>query len=113
MKLEKVLKDLDLSKYTIEKDEKRAFDMKQKVQIWVRDNGMVRVNGSINGVWFNDVDRQLYKEVSLIEVLDGKKWAVDHIDPHSKGGQTTIENGEIVSSDYNRWKSSKTEIVTE
>jgi hypothetical protein len=111
MKLEKILKDLDLSEYTIEKDKKRAFSMKQKVQIWVRDNGMVRVNGSINGLWFNDEDRNMYKEVSLIEVLDGTKWAVDHIDPHSKGGQTTVENGEIVSTEYNKWKSNKKETV--
>ena len=111
MKLEKILKDLDISQYTIEKDKKRAFTLNQKIQIWVRDGGKVRVNGSINGVWYNDEDRNMYKDVSLIEVLDGTKWAVDHIDPHSKGGQTTIENGEIVSSDYNRWKSSKKEVI--
>jgi len=107
MKMEKIMKDMDISKYIIDKDKKRAFDIRQKVQIWIRDNGKVRVNGSINDIWYNGSNNITHIEISLIEALDGTKWSVDHVDPHSKGGQTTIENGEIVSTEYNRWKSAK------
>jgi hypothetical protein len=112
MKLEKILKDFtNLSDYVVEKDTQRAFSIKQKVTMWLRDNGMVRVNGSINGVWFDESDKTEYKQVSLIEALNGKEYICEHIDPHSKGGLTDIDNGEITSSKYNSWKSDKVELV--
>jgi CRISPR/Cas system Type II protein with McrA/HNH and RuvC-like nuclease domain len=34
-------------------------------------------------------------------------WHADHVIPYSKGGPTTVENGELVCKDYNLSKSNK------
>jgi 5-methylcytosine-specific restriction endonuclease McrA len=32
------------------------------------------------------------------------EYVVDHIVPHTHGGQTLIENGEVTTKEYNSWK---------
>lgn len=98
----------------IELDKKTKFTMSDRWKIILRsldkDTGMVRVkvNGTINGQRFNEYTVEDYKEYSLVEVFSrGDLFECDHIIPQSKGGRTVVENGEIVSRDYNNWKSNK------
>jgi hypothetical protein len=109
LKLETVLADIDMDKHITVQDEKRAFTTNQKVEIWKNSGGMVRVNN-----FENPVDGKVYKEnettnfikVSLMDVLTSS-YVVDHIIPHTEGGLTEVENGEITTREYNSWKNKK------
>lgn len=68
------------------KDNKRLFDKNQKIVIWRRDNGECKKCGC--KVEFKDMH-------------------ADHIKPHSKGGKTTIENGQTLCVNCNLKKGSK------
>lgn len=106
-RLEKILNELlpKVSKITVEKDTKRTFTLTDKIEIWNKSKGDVRVNGKVDGKWFNSNDKTTHTKLSLLEVLDGKKYVVDHIKPHKDGSKTVIENGEITTKEYNLWKS--------
>lgn len=107
IKLNTMLKDMDLDKHITTKDKQRSFSIGQKIKIWESTNGMVRINNNdktIDGKIYDKDNKNDFIKVSLMEVLNGEKWVVDHIHPHTKGGQTTIENGEITSREYNLWK---------
>lgn len=70
----------------ITKDNKRLFDENQRVVIWRKDNGTCKLcNKSVE---FKDMH-------------------ADHIVPHSKGGQTIIENGQVLCVKCNLAKSDK------
>ena len=64
-------------------DPKREFDHIEKVIIWNRDKGICRIGS---------------------EKVELKDFAADHIFPHSKGGPTTIENGQVSCSKHNSSK---------
>ena len=66
------------------KDPKRAFDEIQKQVIYRRDKGMCQMCG-IHCEW--------------------NAWEADHIVPWSKGGQTEIENGQVLCPACNSKKS--------
>ncbi len=68
------------------KDNKRLFDKNQKTVIWRRDNKECQ---------------QCSCEVEF------KDMHADHIMPHSKGGQTTVENGQTLCAKCNLSKGSK------
>ena len=68
------------------KDSKRLFDENQKTVIWRRDNKECQ---------------QCSCEVEF------KDMHADHIMPHSKGGQTTVENGQTLCAKCNLSKGSK------
>lgn len=68
------------------KDAKRAFDPNQRVVIWRRDEGKCRLCG---------------KSVKFEEMH------ADHVMPHSKGGKTTVENGQTLCAACNLKKGSK------
>lgn len=68
------------------KDSKRLFDKNQKVVMWRRDNGQCQQCGC--NVKINDMH-------------------ADHIKPHSKGGKTTIENGQVLCVNCNLKKGNK------
>lgn len=110
LKLNTILKDIDIDKHITVKDKQRSFTLGQKIKIWENNGGMVRVNNNqklIDGNVFDKGNKNDFIKISLMEVLDGGKWVVDHIHPHVEGGQTTIENGEITSKEYNLWKTKK------
>jgi hypothetical protein len=110
LKLNTILKDVDLDKHITTKDKQRSFSIGQKMKIWENTNGMVRVNNNdkpIDNKVYDKNNKNDFLKVSLMEVLNGDKWVVDHIHPHTEGGQTTIENGEITSREYNLWKTKK------
>ncbi len=71
-------------------DEKRDFDFEQKLAIFRRDNGYCQIKnkcaGDLKMGWEDD-------------------WHIDHIVPHSKGGLTTVENGQLACSACNLSKS--------
>lgn len=68
------------------KDEKRLFDNNQKIVIWRRDEGCCKSCGC--RVEINDMH-------------------ADHIKPHSRGGLTTIENGQTLCANCNLKKSDR------
>lgn len=68
------------------KDNKRFFDANQKTVIWRRDNGICKKCGC--KVEFKDMH-------------------ADHVNSHSKGGKTTIENGQTLCAKCNLSKGSK------
>lgn len=68
------------------KDNKRLFDKNQKTVIWRKDNGECRKCGC--KVKFEDMH-------------------ADHIEPHSKGGKTTIKNGQTLCAKCNLSKGNK------
>jgi hypothetical protein len=66
------------------KDPKRAFTREQRMAIFRRDGMTCQVKLKCDGVkceWDN--------------------WHADHIVPHSKGGQTTVENGRVACPNCN------------
>ena len=47
------------------------------------------------------------KEIPLTEIYDHTKWQADHIIPWDQGGETTIENGQLIEAIINNQKSNK------
>mgnify|MGYP003335471121 FL=1 len=47
------------------------------------------------------------KTIPEDEINNHDLWAADHVMPYSKGGETTIENGELVCKKYNLSKGAK------
>jgi len=45
--------------------------------------------------------------ITLAEAFNGSKFELDHIKPKSKGGETTLENAELTTKQYNRKKKAK------
>lgn len=108
VRLEKIVKDITphLNDLTIQKDNKRNFNFYDKVNLWLATNGKVRINGEVEGRWYEE-EETTHKYVNLLEVLDGDKYVVDHILPHKDGNKTILENGEITTREYNLWKSAR------
>ena len=79
----------------IVKDEQRIFTPIQRYEIWQKQGERELRNGV---------------EIPLCELNDSSKWQADHIVEWTKGGRTTVANGEILSvsdhmiktADYNR-----------
>ncbi len=67
-------------------DIQRLFDENQKIVMWRRDNGKCKQCGC--SVEFKDMH-------------------ADHIEPHSKGGKTSIENGQTLCALCNQSKGNK------
>lgn len=81
---------------------------------WINNNKYEK-----NGKWFVDVrsnssDLSLLPDVTdefititLAQSFNGSKFELDHIIPKSKGGETTLENAELTTKEYNRKKRAK------
>jgi len=48
-----------------------------------------------------------FKVITLAEAYNGYEYELDHIIPKSKGGETTLENAELTTREYNRKKYNK------
>ena len=109
IRLDKILQDISplLDTLTIQKDSKRSFSFSDKVNLWVSSEGMVRINGQVSDEWYNNEITETHKYVSLMEVMDGEKYVVDHVLPHKDGYKTELSNGEITTREYNLWKSGR------
>lgn len=74
------------------KDGKRAYDVGDRIAIYRRDEGRCQ---------------QCLAEVKspADALVSWKEYEADHILPHSKGGATTLENGQLLCRTHNRAKS--------
>jgi hypothetical protein len=72
------------------KDNNRFFTEEQRLAIYRRNNGMCQLKIKCNG-----------------EKCDWGNWEADHIIPWSKGGKTTVDNGQVACPDCNKAKSNK------
>jgi len=73
------------------KDNQREFAHIQQLTIFRRDKGICQLNIKCNGA-----------------KLTWDDWHCDHIVPWSKGGKTTVENGQVSCPECNRSKNNKT-----
>lgn len=75
------------------KDGERAFNEAQKIAIYRRDKGMCQKCLE---------DGKPEKEARI----SWSQYEADHIFPHSKGGQTSVDNAQVLCRPHNRSKSS-------
>ncbi|MDT0295173.1 HNH endonuclease family protein [Mesonia ostreae] len=77
-----------------EKDEKRAFSELQRIIIYRSDKGLCQ---------------QCLREGKPEKEarVSWSKYQADHVIPHSKGGKTTLDNGELLCSHHNQSKGAK------
>lgn len=87
------LKDKGLE--IIEKDENRAFSELERIRIYRRDKGLCQQ-------CLREGKPENEAKVSW------SKYQADHVLPHSKGGKTDIENGELLCAYHNQSKGAKT-----
>ena len=89
---------------------KTGADSKVRYDIAKRDKCKVRVNGKINGVWYNpEKAGEEYQVFQLHEIIKSSNINVDHIialnGPNK--GQDSIDNMELATFEYNNWKRAK------
>ncbi len=76
------------------KDEKRAFNEAERISIYRRDKGLCQ-------------DCLAEGKNELEAKVSWSKYQADHIFPHSLGGQTTTDNGQVLCTHHNQSKSNK------
>jgi len=74
-------------------DPERLFTPQQRYQMWSRQEGVCPQTGKI---------------ISEDDINNHDLWAADHVIPYSQGGETSIDNGELVCRKYNQKKGAKT-----
>lgn len=84
-----------VTEYFISLDRNRVYTENEKIEMFVKTNGVV-----------NKLDGTSEK-ISVLQALNGNEYHADHIKPHSKGGQTTVENGQLLPRKDNLKKSNK------
>jgi hypothetical protein len=72
------------------KDPQRNFTDEQRLAIYRRDDGKCQLKIKCNG-----------------EKCEWGNWEADHIIPHSKGGKTTVANGQVACPVCNAVKNNK------
>lgn len=89
-----IVKDLqDISTEIVHTpDPERLFTPQQRFEMWERQGGVCPRTG---------------KKIPKDQINNHELWAADHVIPHSKGGLTTLENGELVCKEYNLAKGNK------
>ena len=78
------------------KDEKRTFDEAQRIKIYRKDDGLCQ-----------ECVKEGKSEVEAI--VSWSKFQADHVLPHSKGGQTIVENGQVLCEYHNAKKGNRIE----
>ncbi len=73
-----------------QKDDQRLFTHEQRLAIYRRDGGYCRVKLTCNG-----------------ETCEWDKWEADHVVPWSRGGKTTVGNGQVACLACNAAKSNR------
>jgi CRISPR/Cas system Type II protein with McrA/HNH and RuvC-like nuclease domain len=73
-------------------DPERLFTKAQRYEMWVKQDGKCPVTG---------------KTILEEDINNHDMWAADHIIPYSKGGPTTVENGQLIDKKANQSKSAK------
>jgi len=85
----KALSELD-DDVIIQKDPTRSFNIQIRPQLWINQEKKCAISGKL---------------IPLESVMDGNITHVDHVLPHAKGGETIIENAQLVFADENLNKS--------
>jgi hypothetical protein len=99
----------------VQLDPKRAFTLDDRWKIINRDKGKdglvrVRINGKVGGEWYDENSKDVeFTYVSVCQAFTRTDlYESDHKNtPHSKGGRTNWEDGELTSREYNNWKSDR------
>ena len=81
------------------KDKKRLYSLSDKLEMW-------KIQGGVAGQKPATCP-ETNDKIPLEELFDTRLWQADHIIPHSKQGETSIENGRIISAVANAAKSNK------
>lgn len=76
------------------KDDQRMFMHEQRLAIYRRDGGICKVALKCHG-----------------DKCEWDSWAADHIKPWSKGGRTTVENGQVSCIPCNSAKKDSVSVV--
>ena len=79
----------------IVKDEQRTFNEAQRIVIYLNDNGLCQ-----HCLKQSKSEKEAQVPWSAFEA--------DHVLPHSNGGQTLIENGQVLCREHNRSKGANT-----
>jgi hypothetical protein len=89
-----IIKDLQMipSDIITSVDPERLFGRSQRYEMWSKQEGKCPRTGKI---------------IPEEEINNHDLWAADHVIPYSKGGATTVENGELVCKQYNLSKGNK------
>ena len=104
---DEVEKKVDVT-YTGKRDVKRFYTAKDRYELWLKQGGsLTTLNEETNEVVEGtDAMCPVSKEtIPYMEIQNGRLWEADHMKPWSKGGRTTIENGQLIKKAYNRVKS--------
>ena len=75
----------------IARDERRSFSEDDRIAIYLRDNGLCKMC----------LDAGLPEREARVP---WSEFEADHVLPHSKGGQTIVENGQVLCRVHNRFK---------
>jgi hypothetical protein len=91
---EYIAKDLQMvsSDIVTAVDPERLFSRSQRYEMWSKQEGKCTRTGKI---------------IPEDEINNHELWAADHVIPYSKGGSTTVDNGELVCKEYNLTKGNK------
>tara|TARA_Y100000004_G_scaffold155411_1_gene179990 strand:- start:1627 stop:3120 length:1494 start_codon:yes stop_codon:yes gene_type:complete len=81
-------------------DPERLYSPSQRIDLWEKQGGII---GKCDAVC-----PETGKKIPFDEVFDADLWQADHIIPWSKGGKTTIENGQLICALANKIKSNST-----
>ena len=76
------------------KDDQRLFTHEQRLAIYRRDGGICKATLKCEG-----------------EKCEWDNWAADHVKPWSKGGKTTVENGQVSCSACNSAKKGSVQVA--
>jgi|TARA_B100000123_G_scaffold230016_1_gene179483 hypothetical protein len=79
------------------RDPQRLFSKKQRIDIWERQGGKIGI--------CHAKCPYTGKEIRFEDMFNSEMWQVDHILPYSHGGQTNIENGQLIDARANKVKS--------
>jgi hypothetical protein len=84
-----------IDEFFIKLDTKRLFNIDDKIKMYKQSNGVVkRLDGT-------------EVKLNLLQVLNGDLVHADHVDPYTLGGETTLENGQLLLKKDNLKKSDK------
>ena len=93
--LEELNHYVETSGNIIELDKTRLATPSEKLELWNIQEGVCPETNEI---------------IPYYEILNYKKWQADHIDLHSNGGKTTLDNLRLVSASWNLGRSKKATI---
>lgn len=95
LKVQTIIKDLgnSINDYFILKDKNRTFTPEDKIEKMIQSQSMItNLDGSTN-------------KLTILQALNGKKFHGDHIVPYVRGGQTSVDNLQLLSKEDNLKKS--------